>query len=122
MILRIRFGRGRVVRREGAKNRGPALVAGTLLAPASLMAYALGLWRLASDLGMAREFVMSGIFSHWQLWMGVGAVLHLTAHLLSRYGMSGRMQLPSAISNLSSFGTARKRPNDSSSTRELLRK
>ena len=58
------------------------------------MAYVLGLWRLASDLGVAGEFGIEGVFSHWQIWIGLAILLHLSASSLSRYGRGGDLNVP----------------------------
>ena len=58
MVVRIRLRKGPPVTRKRGKNRHLALACGALLIPASLMAYVLGFWRLASDMGMAREFAI----------------------------------------------------------------
>jgi hypothetical protein len=97
MILRVRFEQGRPIRRQRGKNRHVALAMGSLLIPAALMAYVLALWRLGSDMGVAGEFPFSGLFSHWQVWIGVGAALQLVAYSLNRYGRSGRVEVPSVL-------------------------
>lgn len=72
-----------------------ALAAAALLHPAALMAWVLGGWRLAADLQLAREFAIShGIFSHWQVWVAMGALLLVSAAALNRYGRGVR-RLPS---------------------------
>jgi hypothetical protein len=86
MVVRIRFGRGPKVERQGRKNRRVALAAGGLLTPAAVMAMALGFWRLAADLKWTDSFAISkGLFSHWQVWMVSAVVLQFCSHLLSRY-------------------------------------
>ena len=50
------------------------------------MAYVVGFWRLASDMGIAGAFVFSGFFSHWQIWIALALTLHAAAFLLNRYG------------------------------------
>lgn len=86
MIVRIRFARGRAVRRgPGPRNRHLALAAGSLLMPLALMAYVLGFWRVSADLGWTAAFPLAGLFSHWQVWIGAGAGLHIAARRLTRY-------------------------------------
>jgi len=97
MIVRIQLRQGQPVRRTRGKNREVALASGALLIPASLMAYVLGFWRLAADLGVTNEFAIRGIFSHWQIWIVTAVVLHLAAGVLSRYGRGGQFHLPSAL-------------------------
>ena len=63
---------------------------GGLLAPAAVMALALGCWRIAADLSWASSFAIpSGLFSHWQVWLGAAAVLQLCSRILNRYGKDG---------------------------------
>lgn len=97
MILRIRLPRGRPIERRLGKNRHVALAFGALLTPLVLMAYVLGLWRLASDMGFAGEFGISGLFSHWQVWMIIGALLQLTGSALNRYGQGVGFRIPRVL-------------------------
>ena len=53
MIVKIRFPEGRRRNPKVGSNRELAAAFGALLVPASLMAYSLGFWRLASDIGLA---------------------------------------------------------------------
>lgn len=87
MVVRIRFARGPLVSRTGRKNQRLAAVVAALLTPAAVMALAMGMWRIAADLNWTSGFyVDSGPFSHWQLWLGVAALLQLCSHYLNRYG------------------------------------
>ena len=110
MIVRIQLGQGHGLRRTRGKNRQLALASGALLIPASLMAYVLGFWRLASDLGVTNEFALRGLFSHWQIWIVTAVVLHVAAGVLSRYGRGGDFHLPSALTFR--FGAAPEEPSD----------
>src|SRR5271154_405977 len=94
MMVRIKLQKGPPIRRKNGKNRQVASAIGTLLMPAVLMAYVLGIWRLASDLGMAGEFAISGVFSHWQVWIAVAAALHIASASLNRYGRGGSLKGP----------------------------
>ncbi|SRR5713101_5536302 len=94
MIVRIRLQQGRPIERKRGKNRHVALACASLLVPAALMAYVLGVWRLASDMGMAGEFVITGIFSHWQVWIAVAVGIHLASAVLNRYGQGHEFHLP----------------------------
>ena len=110
MIVRIQLRQGHPVRRTPGKNRQLALASGALLIPASLMAYVLGFWRLASDLGVTNEFAIRGLFSHWQLWIVTAVALHVAAGVLTRYGRGGEFHLPSALTFR--FGAAPGQPSD----------
>jgi len=107
MVLRIRLPRGRPVQRKQGKNRHVASATAALLAPLALMAYVLGFWRLASDMGLAGEFGFSGILSHWQVWIPMGALLQFTAGVLNKYGKGGDLNVP-RILTLPSFPRLRK--------------
>ena len=97
MVVRLKLGTGTRFERRRGKNRVIASVAGALLVPVALMAYVMGIWRLAADIGVAREFVVAGLFSHWQVWMVLGAAIHLVAYALTRYGRGGELALPGVI-------------------------
>jgi hypothetical protein len=94
MKVRLRLPTGPPIKRKPGKNRHLALAAGALLIPASLMAYVLGFWRLASDMGLVKGFTIAGLFSHWQVWIALAVLLHVTASILNRYGRSGEFQMP----------------------------
>jgi hypothetical protein len=97
MKVRIRLHTGRPIQRRAGKNRQLALAGGALLIPVSLMAYVLGFWRLAADMGMAGEFAITGLFSHWQMWIAVALLLHLTASVLNRYGRGEKFHMPRVL-------------------------
>jgi hypothetical protein len=94
MMVRIKLRQGPPIQRKVGKNRQVASAIGTLLMPAVLMAYVLGVWRLASDLGMAGAFTITGLFSHWQVWIAVAALLHIGSASLNRYGRGGTLKGP----------------------------
>ncbi len=94
MVVRVKLGSGRRVAQRSRKNRHLAFGAAALLAPISLMAYVLGLWRLAADLGVAGEFTIQGIFSHWQVWMAIAVAAHASAVILNRYGRGDEQVIP----------------------------
>src|SRR5690348_335198 len=97
MKVRIRLQTGRPIQRKHGKNRHLALAGGALLIPVSVLAYVLGFWSLASELGMAGAFGITGLFSHWQLWMAFAVAVHLSAGVLGRYGRGGGLELPSVL-------------------------
>lgn len=64
-----------------------APVVGTLLKPASAIAFVLAFWRLGADLNWTQEFVIAdGLFSRWQVWMAMAIALQVTASHLNRFG------------------------------------
>lgn len=86
MIVKLRVGLGPRIRRSGIRNRGAALTTASLLTPLSLMAFALGGWRIAADLDLASRFAFdAGPLSHWQIWMAMALALQSAAVLLNRY-------------------------------------
>lgn len=97
MIVRIQLGTGRRIRREGGKNRHLAFACGALLVPASLMAYVLGFWRLASDMEIVSPPGISGVFSHWQVAIATAVFLHLVSSILNRYGKHGEFHVPKVL-------------------------
>jgi hypothetical protein len=64
------------------------------------MAYSLGFWRLASDMGLAGQFGITGVFSHWQLWIGLGVILNAAAISLNRYARGGDLEMPHVLASL----------------------
>jgi hypothetical protein len=100
MIVKIRFPEGRRLNRQGGTNRELAAALGALLIPASLMAYSLGFWRLASDMGLAGQFDITGVFSHWQLWIGLGVLLHTGSITLNRYSRGEDLEMPRVLNAL----------------------
>ncbi len=98
MLIRIRFAKPTKSRRapgkgegaDGRHNRRLARAAAALMSPAALMAGVLGFWRIGADLRWTSGFAIpSGLFSHWQVWLGGAFVLQLCAHILNRYGTGG---------------------------------
>src|SRR6266566_558662 len=90
MVVRIRFRTGPKVSRKRRKNKRVALAVAALLPPAAFCAGVLSLWRIAADLNWTGSFAIpSGIFSHWQVWLGAALALQLCARLLNRYAKGG---------------------------------
>jgi hypothetical protein len=55
------------------------------MTPLSLMAWALGIWRLAAGMKLTGEFAITeGLFSHWQVWFAVAILVQFAAFLLAR--------------------------------------
>lgn len=100
MIVKIRFPQGRRLQQRRGTNRELSAAFGALLVPASLMAYSLGFWRLASDMGLAGQFDITGLFSHWQVWIGLGVISHTAAIVLNRYGRGGDLEMPQVLAAL----------------------
>jgi hypothetical protein len=70
---------------SAARQAGPLLVA--LLTPASVIGFVLGLWCIGGALGWTQVFpVSAGLFSHWQVWMALTAMVKGAATLLARIG------------------------------------
>src|SRR5436190_11971734 len=101
MVVRIRFAKGPALgSRRTNSNRKFALAAGALLTPAAVIASALGAWRIAADLNFTNSFAIpSGLFSHWQVWVGAAVVLQVCSRVLNRYGHAGGEALPERSGN-----------------------
>ena len=97
MKVKIRFPQGRPLLPRRGTNRQLSAAFGALFVPASLMAYSLGFWRLAADMGLAGQFDITGAFSHWQLWIGMGVMLHAASITLNRYGRGGDLEIPHVL-------------------------
>ena len=68
-------------------SRQLANVLVALLTPAALVAFALGIWRVSTDLGWARTFLISsGFFSHWQVWIALAIGLKMLSSTLISWG------------------------------------
>ena len=68
-----------------------------LLTPSAVVALVMGLWRVGADLGWAGAFLIAdGFFSHWQVWLTLGASLQFCATLLNRYEKPEAM-LPESV-------------------------
>ena len=89
MVVRIRFGHGPKVGKTRKKNQRVALAVSGLLTPAAVLAAILAMWRLAADLKWTSSFAIpTGLFSHWQVWLGCAVFLQLCSRALNRYGRS----------------------------------
>ena len=89
MVIRIRFKRGSRLRGKRHSNKRLALIVAALLPPLALTAGILGAWRIAADLKLAASFAIStGLFSHWQVWVGAAVLIEACAFALNRYGKS----------------------------------
>jgi hypothetical protein len=87
MLVRIRLGRRPKPALRRARNRRIALAIAALLSPAALAALVLAIWRLGADMNLTGSFAIpSGLFSHWQVWMGVAVLLQVCSLALNRYG------------------------------------
>jgi len=91
MVVRIRLGKGPKRGARRAQDSRLAQGVAALLTPAALMAAALGVWGIAADFQWTGSFaISSGLFSHWQVWLGGAALLQLCAFVLNRYGKGNR--------------------------------
>jgi hypothetical protein len=86
MQLRIKINYATPLRKAYSFNRQVVRGTAALLGPASVMAFVLGGWRLGADLNLTGQFAISnGIFSHWQVWLALGAAMQAASSFLSRY-------------------------------------
>jgi hypothetical protein len=67
-----------------------ALILAAFLAPAALTSCTLAFWRIAFDLRWTAGFLFpSGVFSHWQIWLGTSVLLMVCVTILDWYGKRG---------------------------------
>jgi hypothetical protein len=84
MLVRIRF--SAQSKDDVPRFRNEALAIAALLTPSALIAFTIFFWDISSDLRWTTNFfVLSGPFSHWQVWLASAAALLLFARLLNRY-------------------------------------
>ena len=95
MVVRIRFGRGRLVTSRKGKNGKAALLFASLLTLIAIAFGVLGFWRLGEDLGILANFVFpDGILSHWQVWIAAAAGSQYGCWRLTRYSKIARLSRP----------------------------
>jgi hypothetical protein len=93
MIVRIRFGRGRLLTRRKGKNGHAARLLASLLNLVSISFGIFCFWRLGQDLGFTGDFVFpTGFLSHWQVWMALAASTQYASWRLTRYHKSASQQ------------------------------
>jgi hypothetical protein len=81
---------GSKIDRRRGKQRRVALAAAAMLTPVAAMFSVLAFWRIAADLNWTNSFAIpSGLFSHWQVWLGGAVLLQACSHFLNRYGKGG---------------------------------
>ena len=99
MIIRVYFGRGRPVTRRKGKNARAAMLLASLLSLISISLAVLGFWRLGQDLEMVGNFVfVTGLLSHWQVWLAAAAVTQYACWWLTRYSRYSNDAGPEATS------------------------
>ena len=90
MIVRIRFGRGRLVTNRKGKNSRAARLLASLLTLVAISFAIFGFWRLGHDLDILGDFVFpTGLFSHWQVWIAAAAAPQYAVWRLMRYSKLG---------------------------------
>lgn len=72
----------------GIKTAGQlANILVALLTPAAVIALAMGMWRVCTDLGWAGAFpINAGFFSHWQVWIALSIALKMVSSTLIAWG------------------------------------
>jgi hypothetical protein len=86
MVIRIRLDHGPQIRRKRPVGRSIALALSSLLTPIAVFAGVLALWRVGADMSFTSSFaIRDGLFSHWQVWVGVALMLEFAAILLNRH-------------------------------------
>ncbi len=93
MIVKIRFGRGRVVTSRRGKNGGAARFLASMLNLVSVSFAILAIWRVGKDLGLLGDFVFSaGLLSHWQVWVAATVATQYACWRLTRYARLSRQE------------------------------
>jgi len=83
MQVHLKIDYGTSLRKAYSFNRQVAQGTAALLVPASVMAFVLGGWRLGADLNLTGQFAIShGLFSHWQVWLALGAGMQIAGDSL----------------------------------------
>jgi hypothetical protein len=68
-----------------ATSQQAANMMALLLSPLTVLAYVFAAWRLGADMDVAGEFpIPTGLFSHWLVWVAIGAGLQTTASFWRR--------------------------------------
>lgn len=66
-----------------------------ILSPVAALLFAISLWRLGQDLGLARNFfIEEGVLSHWQPWFALAATVAMASARLNRRSQSGGDNTP----------------------------
>ena len=108
MVVKLRFGRGRVVTRRKGKNSRIAMLAASSLTLVSVCFASLGVWRLTQDVDLTGDFVFKdGILSHWQVWTAAAVATQYGAWRLTRYARLARSHATSAEASLEASETSR---------------
>lgn len=101
MVVKLRWKRGgrprRAVRVRTVAEPPPPLTLqeiegglAAILAPVAAALFAVSLWRLGQDLGIAGNFfIQEGPLAHWQPWFVFAAVLALARARLNHRSQSG---------------------------------
>jgi hypothetical protein len=93
MIVRIRFGRGRLVTHRKGKNSRAARLLASLLSLVAISFAIFGFWRLGQDLDVLGDFVFpTGLLSHWQVWIAAAAATQYAVWRLMRYSRLGQSE------------------------------
>jgi hypothetical protein len=93
MLVRIRFGRGRLVTNRKGKNGRAARLLASLLTLIAISFAIFGFWRLGQDLDMLGDFVFpTGFLSHWQVWIAAAAATQYAVWRLMRYSRLAELE------------------------------
>jgi hypothetical protein len=77
-------GRGSKLTPEEQTLRFASLTA-SLLNLIAIVCISMGLWRFGADMDLAGNFVIqTGLFSHWQIWIGAAVCVQYASWILKR--------------------------------------
>jgi hypothetical protein len=86
MVVTVRFGPGHT---RNGRNSPIAILSASLLTLVAVSCASLGLWRIGTDLDVARNFVFqNGFLSHWQVWIGLAVGVQYASWRLTRFARS----------------------------------
>ena len=87
-MVTVRFGPGHASTQNQRNNR-IAIMSASLLTLVAISLASLGLWRIGTDLDVARHFVFqNGFLSHWQVWIGIAVGVQYASWRLNQFARS----------------------------------
>ena len=98
MIVRIRFGSGRLITDRKGKNGRAARLISSLLTLLSISLGTLAFWKLGQDLEFLNNFVFSsGFLSHWQVWAAAAGGIQYAAWRLICYSRQEPLEIEAEL-------------------------
>ena len=93
MVIRIRWQSV-----EPAEWSRVALAIGSLFAPLALLAFSVAFWAFAAEARWTNGFPIQVImFSHWQVWLAIAALLMVVRQIVEGIGMPNDRRLRAGV-------------------------